>query len=68
MWTASAAIVPSSVAIVADVNAMRRLSNAASRICSLRSSSPYQRVEKPPQTVAMRESLNEYTTTSTIGM
>ena len=46
-------------AIVAEVNAIRRLRNAASRICSFRNSSPYQRVENPPQIVARRESLNE---------
>ena len=39
--------------------AMRTESSAARRISSLRQSSPYQRSEKPPQTVTSRESLNE---------
>ena len=52
-------MVPNTVASVADVAAMRKLRNVASRICSFLNSSPYQRVEKPPQTVASRESLNE---------
>ena len=66
--SARPAIAPRTVAKVADVTAMRRLKNAASSTCSLRSNSPYHRVEKPPQTVASRESLNEYTMTRTSGM
>ncbi len=55
----SPAIVPRIVAMVAELNAMRRLSNAASSTCSFLKSSPYQRVENPPQIVAILESLNE---------
>ena len=65
--SASPAIVPSSVASVADVKAMRRLRSRASRTWSLRNNSPYQRTENPPQTVAIAESLKEYTMTRASG-
>ena len=65
--SARPAIVPSIVASVADVTAMRRLSQVASSTCSFCSNAAYQRVENPPQTVEMRELLKEYTTTSTSG-
>ena len=59
--------VPSATAAVAATAAISRLRPSASRICWLRNSSPYQRSENPPQTVASREALNEYTITETIG-
>ena len=59
--------VPMAVAAVAVQKAIRRLTQAASRICRSRSSSPYHLVEKPAQTVARREELTEYTSSSRIG-
>ena len=56
---ASAANVPKAVAKVALTKAMRRLSRAASMICSFSQSAPYQRSEKPVQTDTSRESLKE---------
>ena len=53
------ASVPRITAIVAEIAATRRLSQAAPRICSLRNSSPYHLVENPPQTVTSFEALNE---------
>ena len=58
---------PRRVAKLAASAAMVRLRPSASMICSLANSEAYQRVEKPPQTVAMREALNEYTATERIG-
>ena len=55
------------MAIVAEIRPIRKVTQMASRSCSLRNSEAYQRVEKPPQTVAMREALNEYTATERIG-
>jgi hypothetical protein len=55
------------VAAVAAAKATCRLTQAAPRICRSRISSPYQRVEKPPQTVTSRLSLKEKTTSEMIG-
>src|SRR5207244_3230425 len=54
-----AASVPSSVAAVADSNATRRLTHVAASIALSLSSSTYQRVDQPAQTVTKREALNE---------
>ena len=57
--SATAASVPSTVAAVADRNAIRRLVQAASSMALSLSSATYQRVDQPPQTVTSREALNE---------
>ena len=59
--------VPSTTASVAETAATLRLSHAASRICWFWISAPYHFVEKPPQTVTRRDSLNENTTSEMIG-
>src|SRR5262249_31774856 len=46
---------------------MRRLKSAASRTSRLWKSFPYQRSEKPPQTVTRREALKEEAATGTVG-
>ena len=46
---------------------MRRLTQAASSIALSFSSSAYQRVDQPPQTVTRREALNELITRMAIG-
>ena len=56
---AKAAIVPSRVDRTADTKATRRLTMALAMSASLARSEPYQRVEKPPQTVTNREALKE---------
>ena len=55
----TAASVPSTVAAVAERNAMRRLVQAASSMAPSFNSATYQRVDQPPQTVTSREALNE---------
>ena len=55
----TAASVPSSVAIVADTAATRRLIQAASSMARSLKNSRYQRSDQPPHTVTSRESLNE---------
>ena len=65
--SARPASVPRIVAPVAFIAAILKDSQAASRICSLRNSSPYHFVEKPPQTVTSRDSLKEKTISRTIG-
>ena len=57
--SAKPASVPSATAAVALMTAIRRLSHAARRICSSRSSSPYHLAEKPPHTVTSLDALNE---------
>ena len=57
--SASAAMVPSTVASVADATPTRKLIHAASSIARSDSSSTYQRVDQPPHTVTRREALNE---------
>ncbi|MNC91899.1 hypothetical protein D3C83_82360 [compost metagenome] len=59
--------VPRTVAPVAFMAAILNDSQAAESTCWLRNSSPYHLVEKPPQTVTSRDSLNENTTIRTIG-
>jgi hypothetical protein len=53
--------------MVAAAKAMRRLSHAAPRICGSANSSPYHLVEKPDHTVTSLLSLNENTTSETMG-
>src|SRR5690242_21069629 len=62
--SASAASVPSTVARVADKNATRSDTEAASSMASSRNSSRYQRSEAPAQTVTRRESLRSEEHTS----
>src|SRR5690606_26693174 len=57
--SARAAIVPRTVATVAEMTAMRNVTQAASISCWLENNDTYQRVEKPPQTVTSLEALNE---------
>ena len=65
---ATAQSVPSTSAIVALIAAIaQRCSQAAPSICGSANSSPYHLVEKPPQTVTSRLSLNEKTTSEMIG-
>ena len=59
--------VPSTTAAVAEMAAIFRLRSAAPMICWLSSSAPYHLVENPPHTVTSRDSLNENTTSDTIG-
>ncbi|GHD68229.1 hypothetical protein GCM10007164_09590 [Luteimonas padinae] len=66
--SASPQAVPRNTAAVAVSAAIRKLRCTASSSCWFSSSAVYQRVENPPQTVATREALNEYTTTDRIGM
>ncbi len=54
-----AASVPRIVATVAETNATRNVTQAASISPWFWNSETYQRVENPPQTVTSRESLNE---------
>ena len=56
---ATAAKVPSTVAMVAEIRPIRKVTQMASRSCSLRNSEAYHLVEKPPQTVTSRLALNE---------
>ena len=56
---ASAAMVPSTVAAVADISAMRSVVQAAASIALSSSSAAYQRSDQPPHTVTSREALNE---------
>jgi hypothetical protein len=56
---AMAASVPSTVAAVADSNAMRSVTQADSSMARSLSSSTYHRVDQPPHTVTSREPLNE---------
>src|SRR5215470_15676499 len=65
--SATAARVPSRVAIVAAVTATRRLIQAASIIALSLKNSRYQRGDQPPHTVTSRESLKEKITRITIG-
>ncbi len=60
--------VPSTTAAVAAIAAILRLSSAAPTICLLASRAPYHLVENPPHTVTSRDSLNEKTTSETMGM
>ena len=55
------------VAAVADRMPMRKETKAACTSALSSSSAAYHRVDQPPQTVTRRESLNEYTTSTTIG-
>ena len=55
----TAASVPSSVAIVAETAATRRLIQAASSIARSLKNSWYQRSDQPPHTVTSREALKE---------
>ncbi len=57
--SATAASVPSSAAIVADVAATRKLIHAASSMARSLNNSVYQRSDQPPHTVTSREALNE---------
>ena len=57
--SATAASVPSSVAIVAETAATRRLIQAASSMARSLKNSVYQRSDQPPHTVTSREALNE---------
>jgi hypothetical protein len=61
------AMVPSAVATVAETAAICRLRSAASTTCRLPHSATYHLVEKPPQTVASRDALNENTIIEAIG-
>jgi len=54
-----AASVPSTVAMLAESAARRRLTPAACRIAPSANSSTYQRIDQPPQTVTSREALKE---------
>src|SRR5438270_11698229 len=65
--SATAARVPSSVAMVAELAATRKLIQAASIMALSWKNSPYQRSDQPPHTVTSREALNEYITRMTIG-
>ncbi len=56
---ATAAKVPRTVAMVAEIRPTRKVTQIASSSCSLRKREAYQRVEKPPQTVTSRLALNE---------
>ena len=55
----TAASVPSTLAAVADIAAIRRLVHAASSMAASCQSATYQRVDQPPQMVTSREALNE---------
>ena len=57
--SATAASVPSSVAIVAETAATRKLIQAASSMARSLKNSVYQRSDQPPHTVTSREALNE---------
>ena len=57
--SASAASVPSTVAAVAERNATRSETEAASSMALSLKRARYQRSDAPPQTVTRRESLNE---------
>jgi hypothetical protein len=57
--SATAASVPSKVAIVAEATATRKLIQAASSMARSLKNSPYQRSDQPPHTVTSREALNE---------
>src|SRR5258708_27835145 len=65
--SATAASVPSNVAIVAEAAATRKLIHAASTMARSLKNSKYQRSDQPPHTVTSREALNEYITRITIG-
>ncbi len=65
--SASAAMVPSTVASVADTIPIRSDRTAASISACWARSPSYQRVENPPQTVTSRLALNENTTRMRIG-
>ncbi len=62
-----AAAVPITTASVADRKATIRLFFSADSSASFCSSAPYQRVEKPPQTVTSFEALKEYRISDRIG-
>ncbi len=64
---ANAASVPSTTAAVAVQKAMRRLTQAASRIDASPSSSPYHLNENPAHTVARRERLKLHSISSSTG-
>ena len=57
--SATAASVPSKVAIEAEVAATRKLIQAASSMARSLKNSVYQRSDQPPHTVTSREALNE---------
>ena len=57
--SATAASVPSTVATVAESNAMRSVTQAASSMALSFEQLAYQRVDQPPHTVTSREALNE---------
>ncbi len=57
--SAMPAMVPRMVAMVAEIRAISRESRKAEPICWFENSDTYQRVEKPPHTVARREALKE---------
>lgn len=57
--SATAASVPSSVAMVAEETATRRLIQAASIMARSLKNSRYQRSDQPPHTVTSREALKE---------
>jgi hypothetical protein len=57
--SATAASVPSSVAMVAEAIATRRLIQAASSMARSLKNSEYQRSDQPPHTVTSLEALNE---------
>jgi hypothetical protein len=57
--SATAASVPSSVAIVAEVAATAKLIQAASIMALSWKNSRYQRSDQPPHTVTSREALKE---------
>src|SRR4051812_38086407 len=65
--SASAAIVPSTVAAAADAAAMPKEAAAASSMARSSISAAYQRSDQPPHTVTSREALNEKITRMTIG-
>src|SRR6266700_6915626 len=65
--SATAASVPSRVAIEADTTPTRTLIQAASIMARSLKNSEYQRSDQPPHTVTSREALKEWVTRITIG-